>query len=483
MNLFRFIKRLTIISIALFLCYASAGALQLPVKNVKKKECYYYKVKEGESIYDVADLLGLTKSEIVKYNSSAGDGVKKGMTLYFPVEDFGADHEFGSAVADLESEVPADSLDVAEVIEEPREFRVAVCMPFMLSQEKIEKQGEYATDFYRGFLLGVDSLRAYYNNPLLHITAIDCFSPESLAIPANLDALNDADIIVAPEAQAQLSELEKIGLASQTYVFNVFQSRDNSQNTNPFVLQGNIPSNKMYEKAVNRYIEELNGATPVILDNTTGKRDKQQFIDALTLKLDEAGIEYITIKHEGTLTLSSLSNQLPETPHDYVFISSGGSLADFQKFATALVSMKTAYEENPEINNTIRLFGYPEYTRFTNDAYNKLKKLGTTFYSRFYNDPQSASTEMINRSFAKRYGTSLPEGVPNQVLYGFDVAHWIIALSAKGEITRDSIGETITDEVAQSGYIFESVEDGGFVNDSLLFVTLYPEDPTRIEVL
>ncbi|MDE5928909.1 MAG: LysM peptidoglycan-binding domain-containing protein [Muribaculaceae bacterium] len=61
---------------------------ELPVTQVNGKACYCYTVSKKQTLYSVADELGLTRDEIVKYNPSANDGVKSGQTLYFPVDKF-----------------------------------------------------------------------------------------------------------------------------------------------------------------------------------------------------------------------------------------------------------------------------------------------------------------------------------------------------------------------------------------------------------
>ena len=64
----------------------SVYAIELPVTNIGGTECYYYNVKPKETVFSICRELGITRSELVKYNPSVSDGLRAGQTLYFPVD-------------------------------------------------------------------------------------------------------------------------------------------------------------------------------------------------------------------------------------------------------------------------------------------------------------------------------------------------------------------------------------------------------------
>lgn len=87
------IRQLFAGTFAAFLLMASLPARatvvsELPVTSVGGKQCFYYDVKPKESIYSVANELGVSREQIVDYNPTAADGLKPRMRLYFPVEVF-----------------------------------------------------------------------------------------------------------------------------------------------------------------------------------------------------------------------------------------------------------------------------------------------------------------------------------------------------------------------------------------------------------
>lgn len=69
----------------------TADALDLPVKKVNDRLCYYYVVRRGDTVYSISKSLGLTREQIVSSNPSAADIVKAGDILYFPVAEYNKD--------------------------------------------------------------------------------------------------------------------------------------------------------------------------------------------------------------------------------------------------------------------------------------------------------------------------------------------------------------------------------------------------------
>lgn len=519
-----------------------AAALDLPTKEVNGKQYYYYKVQKGETVYSLSHRFGVTYDDMIKYNPWISEGLKHGKTLYFPIDEFAdtksrnntvehkvkrgetlysvankysipiddiirlnpdadeglkagqilvipTEENVGPVESQMTNELPhvkpeleSHAADVVYDETEPgssREFAVAVAMPFALDNPKPGKPAVYATDFYRGFLLAIDSLRSEYNNPRINVTAIDVSDVPSLK--RNEGTLRMMDMIIAPDNADVLNELNKFGIQNQIYVLNNFQARDTAPMTNPYAIQGNILQADMFDRAIDYFIDYLNGATPVVLDNTKGTKDKEPFVKQLMSRLANEGIEVKTLSFSGELTSNAVSELLPIEGNDYVFIPMSGSLTEFNKFAHAL---KNYQKESSEYARpgSIRLFGYPEYTRFSNDALDDLSRLNTTFYSRFYNDSSLGGNDRLNASFIKWFGTELPDGVPNQALYGFDTARWLLALASRGELDESRITGTRITMPAQQAYIMRHVPDGGYINDALFFVTITPGQAVKVEL-
>ena len=77
------------IALALLPLFAlmAQAQMSLPKTQIGGVEFYRYDTSAGESIYDIAAKLGVTKDFIIKNNPEAADGITNGMTLFFPVEN------------------------------------------------------------------------------------------------------------------------------------------------------------------------------------------------------------------------------------------------------------------------------------------------------------------------------------------------------------------------------------------------------------
>ena len=62
----------------------NAAVKDLPVKTVNGHLYHYYQIPAKETVYSVCYKLGVTKEELIRYNPSVEDGLKVGMTVYFP---------------------------------------------------------------------------------------------------------------------------------------------------------------------------------------------------------------------------------------------------------------------------------------------------------------------------------------------------------------------------------------------------------------
>ena len=75
----------------------SFAQLNLPTRTIGNEEYYYRIVERKESIYDIAQDLGISKETIIKYNPYVTSGIKKGQCLYFPVSKFNAEKPVANA--------------------------------------------------------------------------------------------------------------------------------------------------------------------------------------------------------------------------------------------------------------------------------------------------------------------------------------------------------------------------------------------------
>lgn len=459
------IRRVAVVGLAMLMAATGAMALDLPVKKIKGKEYYVYEVKKGESVYGVSKRLGLSREEIVQYNPEAADGLKKKMKLYFPLDVFGPQPEVAveepdTIVAEEAPVVPAAT------------SAVAVMLPFGLDKAEPSKLNSLCLDFYKGFLIGVDTLSNRTGKPI----EIRAFDTDNASVEALLEDsfVAGASVIVAPDGTEALSEIARKAAERGNFVLNLFNVRDTLQAANPFVIQANIPQHAMYALAESALASQFDGYMPVILRSQSGKNEKEAFVSYVTDRYRERGIEPVVIEYDGALRASDLNALSVDSGQKYVVIPSSGSLAEFNKIAYVLHNWRDRVRamsvENPELTEVpaVEVFGYPDWTAFRGDALDMLHRLDATVYSRFLDNFTGFEATGVSQAFRRWYGSAMIESVPTQALLGFDAAGCIIKNLRANDGAFDPTYPAVYTGV-QSAFRFERAGEG-YANSSLYII-------------
>lgn len=459
------IRRVALVGLAMLMAATGAMALDLPVKKIKGKEYYVYEVKKGESVYGVSKRLGLSREEIVQYNPEAADGLKKKMKLYFPLDVFGPQPEVtveepDTIVAEEAPVVPAAT------------STVAVMLPFGLDKAEPSKLNNLCLDFYKGFLIGVDTLSNRTGKPI----EIRAFDTDNASVETLLEDsfVAGASVIVAPDGTEALSEIARKAAERGNFVLNLFNVRDTLQAVNPFVIQANIPQHAMYALAESALASQFDGYMPVILRSQSGKNEKEAFVSYVTDRYRERGIEPVVIEYDGALRASDLNALSVDSGQKYVVIPSSGSLAEFNKIAYVLHNWRDRVRamsvENPELTEVpaVEVFGYPDWTAFRGDALDMLHRLDATVYSRFLDNFTGFEATGVSHAFRRWYGSAMIESVPTQALLGFDAAGCIIKNLRANDGAFDPTYPAVYTGV-QSAFRFERAGEG-YANSSLYII-------------
>ncbi len=349
-------------------------------------------------------------------------------------------------------------------------LRMTVMLPFMLSSQRPDKQAQLYTEFYRGILMAADSLRSH-GKPMV-ISAYDT--------AASIDTVNSilsngdvarSSVIIAPDDELQLGRIASFASENGCKVFNIFAVKSILYNTNPAMMQANIPHSDMYDTAVNGLLSEYQDYTPVILvPGEGGKTDKTEFQHRLRDKATTNGREIIEISYNGVLKPSDIE-QLRKDAR-YIFIPSSGTQTEFSRIIGTLKN----YKENLEDYNGARLFGYPEWITFRGEALDNMRFMNTTIYSRFYNDESSLRTKDFTADYSRWYGAPMMNAIPVQGILGFDAGMYLIrALN-----DSDGFPSGMRYNGIQSDFLFGTEGDGhGHVNKALYLVNFRPSGITE----
>ncbi len=493
---------------ALFFASVASAEVKLPVTLVNGRECFYYKPQSGsETVYGLSKRLGLTREEIVAYNPSVADGLRKNMTLYFPVSDFrdriGIDADGSDAVVlDVPSETltPVKIMSEVEADDKPRTvpdppepentlrpvniqpevtpntvrpYTIAVLMPFALASEDVARPAKNVTDFYKGFLIAADTLAS--RGDTVFVSAYD--TAGGLDAILSKPEVREASVIVAPDDAA--FPLEALRAGANGYILNTLCFGDTLYLSQPQVVQTAVPHTAMYSKAVDYFIKNIApGTVPVIMSNTEGRNDKEAFTAYLCDRLAREQIPYKELKYDGTLTSFELNDAALPAAGKLVIVPSAGSIGEFNRFSHALNNYRIA---NPELEMV--LFGYPEWISFRGDAEDMLHSLGAVIYSRFSGDYAGFSARCIQDDFIRWYGSPMIESIPSYGLLGYDTGAMLIKnLRANKGLFRPAYPSEYRG-IQSTFRLVPAGEDGGFVNDALYIIRYLPVTGTDEIVL
>lgn len=430
-----------------------------------------YLVKKKETLYSIAVAHGITVAELEDANPGLVN-LKAGQVISIPVKRKVEKpvNETKSSEQPVSSENPAttapetrhdEAIEVAPAARhgaslQGKKASIAVLLPFMLNEENPSKSAQRYTEFYKGFLVAIDSLRRH--SPI-EVTTYDT-EGSVLKVREILEnpSFKGHTAIIAPDNASQLAILAEYGKNNGVEVLNSFLIRDDSYLTNPQVIQGNLPSRQMYRKAVSALMERLAYSTPVFVSVKGSAVDKSDFVLDLKNALTAKGTTFMELQADGTLTADQLK-ALP-TDGNYTFIPTSSRQADLNKLMPGIIEWR---EQQPGVS--VKLFGYPEWTMFRGETLENMHRLNTTVYSRFYTDYDDRRAEDIDRKFRQWYGTPMESVVPRQGLMGFDAGMFMVNHLQNGTTNYDGV---------QNGYRLSGVDGGGKYNDVLYFINFRP---------
>lgn len=419
------------------------------VPGAENKDIYI--VKNKDTFYSIAREYGISVEALEAANPDV-ISLRKGMELIIPKS------------GDVTDENPVDIGTGFEPVEGVSEvsgsMTIAVTLPFMLSNEEQSRQAQLYTEFYKGFLVAVDSMRNC--GTAINILTFDSSDAAGIAgIIAN-PQLAEANLIIASDNEEQLGVLADYGRTYNINVLNLFVVKDEAYLTNPQLMQGNIPHHDMYRKAINGILKTLGSHTPVILTRNNGEKDKEEYVEMLKVELASRGTEYKEIFFDGTMSASAMDDL--DINGQYAFIPNSGKQVELNRVLPAIIEFKEK-SLNPD---PVKVFGYPEWITFRGETLANMHKANTTVYSRFFTDPDDGAVKSVEKKYVDWYGTPMANFMPRQGLFGFDAGMFIINWLRSGNETP------VKWEGVQNGFDFDKLPAGGNVNSKLYFINYRP---------
>lgn len=342
-------------------------------------------------------------------------------------------------------------------------YNIAILMPFMLNEEKIDSKTNAYLDFYKGFILAADSLKT--SGAKVKIYAYDTYrSVDSVKVLLQRPEISQMDVIITPPGSSEaVLQVASLSDTINAMVFNAFYANDSTHYTHENVIQANIVRDNMYDKAISVLVDEYIDYIPVVIGSTANK-NRATLVEEIKRKYEEKGVAPQEIIYNKKLMATDLSEL--KSGVKYLFIPLSSTESEFNKYSAALTEFFQADLDNNAI------FGYPEWTAYKGEKLITLHNLNAVVYSRFFYNSEDEKEKALEAKFESVYKTAMKKMPPIQAVMGFDCGYYLInALrQTKGDLAQYKY------EGLQYTFDFKELGEGkGVENQALYFIYYRPD--------
>lgn len=428
---------------------------QITVKT-DVKQMLHYVAKKNDTFESIAKDNQITVGQLKMANPDLKK-VKNGTIVYIPKAGVTTKmiNSGDASVKQLEQTYSSKIDDIFNKKHQTKNdglINVAMVLPFQLQKANPPRQAYLYTDFYKGFLLAVDSIGKNVKKKI-NINVYD--TQHNLNVTDSILALpimKNMDVIIAPSEPKQLERCNSFGVKNNVFVVNCFSSKNEDYASNPQIIQLNMPSSYL-AAAVNELIStDFKGYEIVFLKDPS--EDDNDIIPEIQqyLKAHQIKAHYIDVF--GAVGFETISSYM-DPGSNYLFIPTSSSKQFFTKFSKALSEVK-----EKRFDCEVCLLGHPEYL-VMKDQKATLQKINTYVYSRFFVANEKRGAE-VEKKFKSAYHENMISTTPSLGLLGFDLGNYIITtLSANGSFVKS---QKYFDGVQMDIELQRSSNWGGYIN-------------------
>ena len=329
--------------------------------------------------------------------------------------------------------------------------RIGVLLPFSAPG----KVGQTMVEFYRGFLMAADSVRA--EGVSLEIYAVDCgTTPAEMSEVLGRGGMQQMDCIVGPAVASQADVLARFCKQWGIQLLMPFNTPVTVDRDCPSVFENVAPQEVTYAGGSQLLLENFPDANFVFL--TTGQQDARGIALQKNLKarLDDYGLYYTTLDVKNGY--DGVTERLDKS-HKNVFLTDTADEAAFNGLSSYLLTLK---ESHPSC--AVSLVGFPEWLSLGSQYSAQLHALDAYVFSTFYSNPLSGHALRFNQSYRNNFKQVPLSANPSIAMTGFDLGLFAMQSTSLKPL--------------QHGFAFrQESTDGAYVNH---FVQLVHFQPNKI---
>jgi LysM repeat protein len=436
-------------------------------------EFYPYEIKDGDTFYSIASANGITVERLQQANPDVKK-LKKGKIIYIPrekkekvlakVEEISQVEGYGDNNSPKIKHI-YDS--VHTVIANKPAFNIVLMFPYMLNSSRPSKQAQLYTEFYKGFLMAVDSLKLTTNKELNIYTYDTENSLSTIDGILGKPELKKADIIFAPGEPNQISAIARFAKENDINVVNSFSLKNEDYNSNSHIFQVNIPHSFLYASTIDWFNETFDGWDIVFLKQAGHDSETKDFIAALKKQLKESKkFRTHTVTFKSSLAVSDFGDVL-DPGKRYLIVPLSGSQSALKAICPTLKKIKS-----DRYDVDLAMFGYPEWATYSSMK-NDLQRIDTYIYSRFFFFRNQRMVNFENK-FHKWYNTGLINAAPRFGVLGFDEGMFFLKSIIQND--NDFNASQADYNGMQTDFKFKRLSNwSGFVNKAIYIVHYSPD--------
>ncbi|MBQ6167880.1 MAG: LysM peptidoglycan-binding domain-containing protein [Muribaculaceae bacterium] len=429
---------------------------------------YKYEVQRGETYASIARDNGITEEELKAANPDLKK-VKKGKTITLPKPYI--EHVSGEMatipIEELRAYYQPRINDLYQSLVQKRldsEVNIALVLPFQLHKSAPPKQAYLYTDYYKGFLLALDSV-SHITDKHINLKVYD--TQHNLNVTDSILSLPEfktMNMIIAPSEPQQLARINAFGKANGINVMNCFTTKNEDYLDNPYVYQVNTPTDEMMHDVMRWFDDAFKGYNVIFL-NAASENDKEMF-EHIRNHITRKKYNASTINVGGELSYDDISNKM-DPGSKYVFIPSSGDKALVKKFIKALKEVK-----NERFDCDLSLIAYPEYVLYLKEFQTDLQDVDTYMFTRFFNAKGFRSRD-LETAYKNNFGGEPLQGVPNMAIMGYDTGMYLLKSLGVDGIIDD---ETPMYKGIQTSFRWERGDNWrGYTNQAIEVVHFSPD--------
>ena len=449
----------------LFMLFVAFLCTTAVAQNLKWRDMY--QVKKKDTIFGIAKNYGLTVDELINANPEmkvAGYELKKGDYIFIP---YPANTDPKAATTKAATTPQPQTVAKTTQSQTTKTIKVGVVLPL----HDVDGDGKRMTEYYRGFLMGCDSLKQQGYSIDVHAWNV----PADADIRPTLQdaSIRNCDVIFGPLYTKQVKPLSDFCKGAGIKLVIPFSIWGDEVSRNSEIFQVYQSLDELNNASIDAFISRFGNQHPVFIDCNGSTSKKGIFTFGLRNRLNARGVKYSITNLKSNEEL--FSKAFSRTQPNVVVLNTGRS----PELTVAIAKLKALVASNPGV--VVSLFGYTEWLMYTRNNLDNFFKFNAHIPSTFYYNPLSAKTQHLENGYRRWFGLETLYALPKFALMGYDHAQFFIrGLYKYGKAFNGTKPQNVYTPL-QTPLDFKRVGSGGMQNRAFMLVR-YTNDK-KIELI